>query len=48
MRFALNHIATPKLSVEDFFALARNLGITEVEVRNDLPDVVGTRRRRRR
>ncbi len=42
MRFALNHIAAPRLSVEDFFAMARNLGITEVEVRNDLPDVVGT------
>ena len=42
MRFALNHITTPRLSVEDFFASARKLGITEVEVRNDLPDVVGT------
>jgi 2-keto-myo-inositol isomerase len=41
MRFALNHIAAPRLAVEDFFALARTLGITEVEVRNDLPDVVG-------
>jgi 2-keto-myo-inositol isomerase len=41
MRFALNHIAAPRLSVEDFFALARTLGVTEVEVRNDLPDVVG-------
>jgi 2-keto-myo-inositol isomerase len=41
MRFALNHIAAPNLSVEDFFALARTLGVTEVEVRNDLPDVVG-------
>ncbi len=42
MRFALNHIAAPKLSIEDFFAMARNLGVTEVEIRNDLPDVVGT------
>jgi 2-keto-myo-inositol isomerase len=42
MRFALNHIATPKLPVEAFFALARRLGMTEVEVRNDTPDVVGT------
>lgn len=42
MRFALNHIATPKLPVEDFFALARRLGMTEVEIRNDLPDVVDT------
>jgi 2-keto-myo-inositol isomerase len=42
MRFALNHITTPKLPVEDFFALARRLGITEVEIRNDTPDVVST------
>lgn len=41
MRFGLNHIAAPELSLEDFFAMARGLGITEVEVRNDLPDVVG-------
>jgi 2-keto-myo-inositol isomerase len=42
MRFALNHITTPKLPVEEFFALARRLDVTEVEVRNDLPDVVNT------
>lgn len=42
MRFALNHIATPRLPVAAFFALARRLGITEVEVRNDVPDVVGS------
>ncbi len=42
MRFALNHITTPSLSVEDFFGLARTLGMTEVEIRNDVPDVVGT------
>jgi 2-keto-myo-inositol isomerase len=42
MRFALNHITTPKLPIEDFFALARRLNITEVEIRNDTPDVVGT------
>ena len=42
MRFALNHITTPALSVEDFFALARRLGMTEVEIRNDTPDVVNT------
>ena len=43
MRFAMNHIAVPKLPLEDFFALARKLGATEVEIRNDLPDIVGTR-----
>ncbi len=42
MRFALNHITTPSLSVADFFALARKLGITEVEIRDDTPDAVGT------
>ncbi|KJF67221.1 TIM barrel protein [Rhizobium nepotum] len=42
MRFAINHIAAPKLSLEEFFATARNLGLTEVEIRNDLPDIVGT------
>jgi 2-keto-myo-inositol isomerase len=41
MRFALNHITTPNLSIENFFALARRLGMTEVEIRNDTPDVVG-------
>ena len=41
MRFAMNHIAAPKLSLEDFFAMARALGATEVEIRNDLPDVLG-------
>ena len=43
MRFALNHITDAEGSrSRDFFALARDLGITEVEIRNDLPDVVGT------
>lgn len=42
MRFAINHITAPKLSLDDFFAMARELGITEVEIRGDLPDIVGT------
>lgn len=41
MRFALNHITTPNLPLPDFFALARALGLTEVEIRGDLPDVLG-------
>ncbi|SMO43090.1 TIM barrel protein [Paracoccus laeviglucosivorans] len=41
MRFALNHICAPQLSVPDFFALAQRLGCYEVEIRNDLPDVTG-------
>lgn len=42
MRFALNHIATPALPVADFFALARRLGLAEVEIRADTPDTVGS------
>ncbi|KQO76245.1 TIM barrel protein [Rhizobium sp. Leaf262] len=42
MRFAINHITVPNLSLVDFFAAARNLGLTEVEIRNDLPDIVNT------
>ncbi|MDF0600477.1 TIM barrel protein [Psychromarinibacter sp. C21-152] len=42
MHFAINHISAPKLSVEDFFAMARRLGVRQVEIRNDLPDVVNT------
>ncbi len=36
-RFALNRIACPSLSLEDFFKFAADLGLTKVEVRNDLP-----------
>lgn len=36
IRFALNHMAAPSLSIEDFFALAVSLGIDAVEIRNDL------------
>lgn len=42
MRFALNHITAPKVALADFFAMARALGVAEVEIRNDLPDVVGS------
>lgn len=42
MRFALNHITAPKLPLPEFLALARRLGTTEVEIRCDLPDVLGT------
>ena len=43
MRFAMNHIAAPALSLEAFFEMSKSLGITEVEIRNDLPDIMGTR-----
>ncbi|HEV7322521.1 MAG TPA: TIM barrel protein [Ensifer sp.] len=34
--FALNHMTTPALPLPAFFALARSLGISSVEIRNDL------------
>ena len=39
LTFALNHIAAPRRDVAAFFALSRELGITEVEIRNDLAGV---------
>ena len=42
MRFAINHISAPKLPLADFFAMCRRLGVTEVEIRNDIPDVLGS------
>jgi 2-keto-myo-inositol isomerase len=41
MRFAMNHIAAPNLALGAFFAMVRELGIAEVEIRNDPPDIVG-------
>lgn len=37
VRFALNHMTAPQLGLADFFALARKAGISDVEIRNDLP-----------
>lgn len=42
MRFAINHISAPKLPLADFFAMCRRLGVNEVEIRNDIPDVLGS------
>jgi 2-keto-myo-inositol isomerase len=36
IQFALNHMSAPKLSIPDFFALAKSLGCDAVEIRNDL------------
>jgi 2-keto-myo-inositol isomerase len=36
-RFALNRITCPSLGLEDFFRLASALGLSKVELRNDLP-----------
>jgi len=35
-RFALNHMTAPRLGLNDFFGLARELTIEAVEIRNDL------------
>ena len=42
MRFSLSHILAPRQSPAEFFAMARALGGTDVEIRNDTPNVVGT------
>ncbi len=36
LRLALNHIVAPRTDIDDFFALARRLGLHGVEIRNDL------------
>ncbi|MGC8470178.1 MAG: TIM barrel protein [Acetobacteraceae bacterium] len=39
IRFALNHMLAPRLRFAAFAALARGLGVTDVEIRNDLAGV---------
>ncbi|MDO4232216.1 MAG: TIM barrel protein [Lautropia sp.] len=41
MKFAINHICAPGLPVAEFFGMVKRLGFDEVEIRNDIPDVVG-------
>lgn len=41
MRFAINHISAPRLCLGEFFAMCHRLGVHEVEIRNDIPDVLG-------
>jgi 2-keto-myo-inositol isomerase len=36
MKYALNHMAVPRLGIAGFFDLAKSLGIAAVEIRNDL------------
>jgi 2-keto-myo-inositol isomerase len=44
MKFALNHMVAPKLGYREFFGLALRLGITAVEIRNDIPvSLMGTK-----
>ena len=45
LRFALNHMVAPQLDLRAFFALARQVGVTDVEIRNDVagqPIIDGT------
>ena len=42
MRFAINHISAPGMPLAEFFAMNRRLGVSEVEIRNDIPDIVGS------
>jgi 2-keto-myo-inositol isomerase len=37
MQFSLNHMVAPKLGYNAFFDLALRLGVTAVEIRNDIP-----------
>lgn len=37
-RFALNRIASPQYPLRDFFALASEIGLSKVELRNDIRD----------
>ena len=37
MKFALNHMVAPRLYYNEFFDLALSLGVTAVEIRNDIP-----------
>ena len=36
--FAINHTAAPKMTPAKFFQLAKSLGLSDVEIRNDLDD----------
>ena len=38
-RFAVNRITCPSLGLEDFFRFTADLGLSKVELRNDLPGV---------
>jgi 2-keto-myo-inositol isomerase len=44
MNFSLNHMVAPKLGYREFFELALRLGITAVEIRNDISvSLMGTK-----
>jgi 2-keto-myo-inositol isomerase len=39
IRFAINRISAPRLSFPDYLAMCRRLGVTDIEIRNDLNGV---------
>ena len=39
INFSLNHIISPKLDIIDFFKLAKNLNIHNIEIRNDIENL---------
>ena len=39
LRFALNRMAVPRVSFDAFAALTRRLGVSAIEIRNDLPGI---------
>jgi 2-keto-myo-inositol isomerase len=39
LHFALNRMAVPRLRFADFAAMTRRLGVSAIEIRNDLPDI---------
>ena len=40
MKVSINHSTCPNLTYENFFKLANRLKITNVEIRNDLPNLI--------
>jgi 2-keto-myo-inositol isomerase len=39
IRFAINRISAPRLSFPDYLAMCRRLGVSDIEIRNDLNGV---------
>lgn len=40
MKFSLNHMVAPTLGYAEFFDLSRSLGVSAVEIRNDIPSAL--------
>ena len=39
IHFAINRISAPRLGFAEFAAMSRRLGVSAIEIRNDLPGV---------